>query len=79
MADNDLADALHGFTEYVMNERVRCYNEGVDAERERCAKLAHQFPEQILQMRDRPGGPPGNGYRPSTGKDIAAAIRSQTD
>ena len=35
MADDNLADALYGFTNYVMNERVRCYNEGVDAERER--------------------------------------------
>lgn len=37
--DSDLADALHGFTNYVMNERVRAYNEGVDAERKRCADL----------------------------------------
>ena len=44
MPDDDFADALHGFTNYVMNERVRCYNEGLDAgianERERCAKIA---------------------------------------
>jgi hypothetical protein len=33
MPDNDLADALAQFTNYVMNERVRCYNEGVDAGR----------------------------------------------
>jgi hypothetical protein len=37
--DSDLADVLHAFTNYVMNERVRSYNEGVDAERERCAKI----------------------------------------
>lgn len=43
MPDDDLADVLLGFTNYVMNERVRCYNEGVDAERERCAKIADAF------------------------------------
>lgn len=40
MTDDDLTDVLHGFTSYVMNERVRCYNDGIDAERERCAAIA---------------------------------------
>ena len=44
MPDDDLADALLGFTNYVMNERVRCYNEGVDAERERCLQAARDCP-----------------------------------
>jgi hypothetical protein len=36
----DLNEVLLGFTNYVQNERVRSYNEGVDAERERCATVA---------------------------------------
>lgn len=42
--DSDLADILHSFTNHIMNERVRSYNEGLDAgiamERARCAKIA---------------------------------------
>jgi len=30
-ADADLASALHQFTNLIMNERVRSYNEGFDA------------------------------------------------
>ena len=55
-------------------ERV---HRAVRAERERCAKIADEFPLMILQIWDRPGGPPGNGYRATTGKDIAAAIRNE--
>lgn len=44
MQDVDLVSVLEGFTGFVRNERVRCYNEGLDAgiaaERERCAKIA---------------------------------------
>jgi hypothetical protein len=44
MPDYDLANALFGFTTYVMDERERCFNEGFDKgvtqERERCAKIA---------------------------------------
>jgi hypothetical protein len=46
MPDNDLADALLAFTNYVMNERVRCYNEGVDAERKRCAEICDEGVEK---------------------------------
>jgi hypothetical protein len=35
----DLADALMQFTNYVMNERVRCYNEGLDDGKAEVAKL----------------------------------------
>jgi hypothetical protein len=44
---------------------------------EKCAQLAERYPAKVLQFWDRPGGPPGNGYRPATGRDIAAAIRAQ--
>jgi hypothetical protein len=36
--DVDLAEILAQFTNFVMNERVRSFNEGIDDERERCAK-----------------------------------------
>lgn len=38
--DTDLAEVLAQFTNLIMNERVRAYNEGVDAERERCVGIA---------------------------------------
>lgn len=34
------------------------------------------FPDWILHMWERPGGPPGNGYAPTTNKDRASRIRS---
>lgn len=46
MADEapDMVEVLQGFTNFVQNERVRSYNEGLDAgiaqERARCAKIA---------------------------------------
>ena len=55
------------------NERLRA---ALRAETERCAMIAAEMPPTILQMWDRPGGPPGNGYRPIAGPDIAAAIRA---
>lgn len=51
----------------------------IAAETERCAKLMEAFPDQILQFWDRPGGPPGNGYRPTTNADRAAAIRRKAN
>lgn len=36
----DLNEVLLAFANYVQNERVRSYNEGVDAERERAATVA---------------------------------------
>jgi len=49
----------------------------VEAEREACARIADNFPPTILQVWERPGGPPGNGYRQTNGTDIAAAIRAR--
>ena len=49
----------------------------VEAEREGCARVAEEYPATVTVMWDRPGGPPGNGVRPSTRVDIAAAIRSR--
>lgn len=51
----------------------------VAAERERCAKIAETFCDDILVFVERPGGPPGNFYRKATKSDIADAIRSGVD
>ena len=59
-ADRDLATILGQFTNYIQNERVRAYNDGVDAERERCAKIA----KEVLNR---------NGYE-ETADLVAAAI-----
>jgi hypothetical protein len=40
--DTDLAEVLAEFTNYIMNERVRSYNEGIDVERERLALMFEQ-------------------------------------
>jgi hypothetical protein len=48
------------------------------AERQRCITIASHFPETMLHFFDRPGGPPGNFIRPTTGKDIAAALSQDT-
>ncbi len=37
---NDFVRLIGQLTNFVENERVRAYNEGVDAERERCARIA---------------------------------------
>jgi len=42
---------------------------------EECAKVAEDFPDSILQLVGRPGGPPGNYLRSINGRDIAGAIR----
>lgn len=55
---------------------IRAIIAAQDAERERCAGIAESMPGRILYFYDRPGGPPGNGYRPVTRADIAAAIRN---
>ena len=49
----------------------------VEAEREACALVADNFPPMILQVWERPGGPPGNGYRQTNGTDIGSAIRAR--
>ncbi len=43
---------------------------------EECAKVAENFPDSILHLVDRPGGPPGNYRRNINGRDVAAAIRA---
>lgn len=43
---------------------------------EEAARLMETYPDQVLRMWDRPGGPPGNGYGPATNADRAAAIRA---
>lgn len=52
------------------------YQRGRLAGREEAAKLMEGFPERVLHMWDRPGGPPGNGYAATTNRDRAEAIRS---
>jgi hypothetical protein len=56
-------------------KKVEVITLAVAAERERCAKIAEDFPAQVLHIYDRPGSPPGNAMVPSTGKHIADAIR----
>lgn len=51
--DTDLADVLQQFTNLIMNERVRAHNEGLDAERERCAKIADDFAAYEQTVVDR--------------------------
>ena len=43
--------------------------------RERAESEARHFPQIILMMWDRLGGPPGNGERPSNNIDIAETIK----
>ncbi len=76
-----LGDAEYGQKE-TWTERCRIGREierdiakAVAAERERCAKIAETTPTECLHMWNRPGGPPGNGWRKTTGVDIAALIR----
>jgi hypothetical protein len=54
----------------------RARQEGRRAGLEEAAKVVEATPTTILQFWDRPGGPPGNGYRATTGADFAAAIRA---
>lgn len=41
-ASNDLATLMHNLTTLIMNERVRAYNDGIDAERARCLAIVGQ-------------------------------------
>lgn len=58
-SSKDLNDILLDFTNYMQNERVRAYNEGVDTERERCAKIAEAYkadePETVRNINYRNG------------------------
>ena len=50
--ESDLNDVLFGFTNYVQNERVRCFNEGVDAMKADNAKLRAALKEAGEAMLD---------------------------
>jgi hypothetical protein len=63
---NDAADAIERLTASQARDEIV----------EECAKVAEMHPLAVLMMWDRPGGPPGNGYRPATFLDVARAIRS---
>lgn len=65
-SDPDLLEILGRFIEYVQNERVRSYNEGVDDERERCARIAESCFDEFSSL-------PAD----SAGREIAWAIRKQ--
>jgi hypothetical protein len=39
----DFVEILSAITIYIQNERVTAYNEGVDAERTRCSKIASEY------------------------------------
>jgi len=49
----------------------------VEEEREACAQIVESFPPEVFQIWERPGGPPGNGMRATTFKDIASALRAR--
>lgn len=74
---NDTMVALH-LLRHLKSELEKSTNQLVSMRSEtieECAKIAEAAPAQTLYFWDRPGGPPGNGYRVTTGKDIAATIR----
>lgn len=54
----------------------RAFEDGARWMRERAAETAYAMPSQILFFWARPGGPPGNGYRPLDGSHVAQAIRA---
>ncbi len=56
----------------LVSEREKVRGEAL----EEAAKVAELMPDVVLQFWDRPGGPPGNGYRRSTFTDIATSIRA---
>jgi hypothetical protein len=61
----------------LVKERDSARTSAWEAAREACAQKAEEFKEpRILAMWDRPGGPPGNGWIPLTGKHVAEAIRA---
>lgn len=66
-ASADLLTILGSFTNYVQNERVRAYNEGIDTERARCAKIA----EDCANLKH-------SDYDQATGLSIAQTIRSES-
>lgn len=67
-----LADAV----EVLARALLSVQQAATEAERRRCAEIARTFPERVLVMWERPGGPPGNGTRLATGADIADRILS---
>lgn len=49
----DLTEILMQLTNLIINERVKSYNEGVDAERDRCAAIAKELEEAIVMADNR--------------------------
>ena len=43
-------------------------------ERDRCIKIINEMPDEVIVFWDRPGGPLGNGTRPTTKDDLINAI-----
>lgn len=41
--DNDYLELIDSLTTFIRNERTRCYNEGLDAERKRCSAIAMSY------------------------------------
>lgn len=52
------------------------YLAGVAAGMAEAARITLSHPDSVLQFWDRPGGPPGNGWRATKPADIASAIRN---
>ena len=74
-AEQDLVAVLAGFTNFIQNERVRAYNAGVDAERERCAKLVDDFPWILPMFDDKSMNEATDDAAESVREQIANAIR----
>lgn len=66
---------VHGKSREEAVRRWAVPDDGYARAIEDAARLAEEMEEEILIFWDRPGGPPGNGYRNTKPKDVAAAIR----
>ncbi|WP_378779409.1 hypothetical protein [Methylorubrum suomiense] len=56
--------------------RAQDREDGAREMRERAAHAVGSLPSQILFLYGRPGGPPGNGYRPLDGNYAAQVVRA---
>lgn len=72
--EDDVVDVLAGFAGLIHNERVRAYNEGVDAERERCVQLAVSYPDRWEEPDSA-----ARDIRKFTSAEIAELIRNPKD
>jgi hypothetical protein len=52
----DFVDVMEMVSHYIQNERVRCFNEGMDEERRRCAAIANQA--GASEIADKISNPP---------------------